>query len=158
MPEAILPAPPTAPAAANLAPEERTEIQKQRSRELEARRVAQSFLERYGSFSNQGNFENISDLEPLMTVNMKKVAANYVREQKSLYPAEKGYYGITTRALTSALSAMSESRVIVTIGTQRQESAGSSETPRILYQEATLQLVKIGSVWKIDDVSWGSVK
>ena len=157
LPEAIVPSAPRTGVLTNLAPEEQAEVKEEQTKELEVRRLAQLFLERYGSFTNQGNYENVSDLYPLMSSAMRKKSDAYVREQKSLHPLDLGYYGITTKALSSSVTFSGANRSSVEISTQRQESAGVSSA-RVIYQTAKVGLVRIGTEWKVDSVEWGAVE
>lgn len=157
LPEAIVPSSPRAPAAANVAPEEKQQMTEEQNRELEARRLANIFIERYGSFSNQGNYENVTDLYPLMTAPMRREADAYVRELKEARSDTSVYYGITTKSLSSSVILSGANRAAVAVTTQRQESAGAGGETRIIYQDATLNLIKIGPDWKVDNVKWGQV-
>lgn len=126
--------------------------------ELEAtlKAVAMTFAERFGSYSNQGNFENLADLQDLMTIKMKGWTDNFILEQKAALTDNSIYYGITTQALSATLVDLDESlgRAEVIVNTQRQEAKGSTINPRVFYQEIRLSLVNTGAGWKIDEATW----
>jgi len=151
-PEAVLEAAPTVPKD-GLSPEEQKQVMAKASFELEARRLAQLFSERYGSFTNQGNFENVSDLYPLMTVNMRRVGQAYVDAQKLAYPKAE-YYGVTAKALSSSIASQSENKAVLSVKLQKQEFVGASYDPNITYPSATVVLVRVGDAWKVDDVDF----
>lgn len=155
--EAVLPSAPTAPLA-ELSPEEKKAVLAKANLELETRRLAQLFIERYGSFSNQGNYENISDLYPLMTANMRRVSSSYAEEQKRAHPFGAVYYGVTTKARSSQIVSVKENRATIKVNTQREEASGVSGTSKIMYQTAILSLARLGDEWKVDDVDWEEVK
>lgn len=155
--EAVLPSAPTAPLA-ELSSEEKKAVLAKANLELETRRLAQLFIERYGSFSNQGNYENISDLYPLMTANMRRVSSSYAEEQKRAHPFGVVYYGVTTKARSSQIVSVKENRATIKVNTQREEASGVSGTPKIMYQSAILSLARLGDEWKVDDVDWEEVK
>lgn len=157
LPEAVVPSAPTAPLA-ELSSEEKKAVAAKANLELETRRLAQLFIERYGSFSNQGNYENISDLYPLMTTNMRRVSSSYAEEQKRAHPSGNIYYGVTTKARSSQIVSVKENRATIKVNTQREEASGVSTTPKIMYQSATLSLARLGDEWKVDDVDWEEVK
>lgn len=158
LPEAIVPSAPRSSAVVNVAPEEKQQMTEEQNKELESRRLANLFIERYGSFSNQGNYENVTDLYPLMTAQMRREADAYVRELKTIRSDTSVYYGITTKSLSSSVSLSGSNRATVLVTTQRQESAGAGGGTRIIYQDATLNLIKIGADWKVDSVKWGSIR
>ncbi len=151
-PEAVLPSAPTVPAA-ELSPEEKKAVVAKQNLELEARRMAQIFIERYGSFTNQGNFENIVDLYPLMTANMRRVSSSYTSEQKLAHSVD-AYYGITTKTLSVETISQKDNKALVNVRLQKEEIIGSGYNPSISYATAKVSLVRLGDVWKVDDVNF----
>jgi len=124
--------------------------------ETDLRSIALIFAERFGSYSNQGNFSNLNELESLMTVKMKA----YADILKSKSAASDIYYGITTKALTVKIESFEEAagRSEITVTTQRQESKGTTLNPEIFYQDLKLQLVKTESGWKVDSATWQEIR
>ncbi len=118
------------------------------------RKTSLVFAERFGSYSNQGLFLNISDLYPLMTAAMKSWADNFRREAGSKQP-NQGYAGVTTRALTAAIDEYlgSEGKMRVVVGTQREER--SDATRKVYTQDLTVHVVKDAGVWKVNSILWG---
>jgi len=113
------------------------------------------FVERFGSYSNQGNFENLSDLLPFMTDAMKTWAQKQItiQTQKSF---QSVYRGVTTKALsyTMAHYDATKGQAEMKVSTQRQEMIGSSENSRSYTQDITVKLVKSDGVWLVDGVYW----
>ncbi len=147
----ILPSAPKTPPLDTLSPEERAKAQAQAASELEVTRTARMFVERYGSYSNQGNYENVSDLYSLMTANMRKAADAFVQAQKTEHPPGV-YFGVTTKAVSANISSLAGNEAIIVVGTQRQEQGAS---PRVVYQSAAVVLTKTGFLWKVEDIDWG---
>ena len=116
--------------------------------------TAASFAERFGSYSNQGNFNNINDLRGVMTLKMNAWADNYIAIQKST--VDEGYYGVTTIAVSSKIIILSEElgQADIMVSTQRQENKGSTVNPRVTYQDIEIELVNTGSGWKVDSAEW----
>lgn len=117
--------------------------------------IARSFAERYGSFSNQGNFENIEDLYPFMTASLrsdmeKTVADGRLRRDD----AAQGYFGITTRALAGRVMEQSSRQAVVAITTQRRESTAEQLNAKVYNQDILITLLEEGGVWRVDRVSW----
>ncbi|NQU83683.1 MAG: hypothetical protein HQ536_03140 [Parcubacteria group bacterium] len=117
---------------------------------------AASFVERFGSYSNQGNFENVKDLFPFMTPSLKVWADRYIEEQTIERPDPSNYYGMTTKAISYELSEFNDSTgyAKVLVSTQKREATGSMENEEIYYQDAEIEFNKIGDEWKIDGVWW----
>ena len=126
----------------------------QQKTEANLKAVAMTFAERYGSYSNQGNFSNLADLNSIMTVRMKALADNYKISQQS--KNVDSYYGITTKSLSVDILSLEENlgRASVTVTTQRHEALGSTINPRPFYQDIKIQLTKTGDIWKVDFVEW----
>ena len=123
--------------------------------EASLKAIAFTFAERFGSYSNQGDFSNLDDLRDLMTIKMKAWVDNYKASQE--ITAEGAvYYGITTQSLSAQISEFDESlgRAEIIVTTQRGEARGSPVNPKIFYQDLKLQLVKTGEGWKVDSVIW----
>src|SRR6056297_1177249 len=81
-------------------PEERRQNIVPEERELNANdlgKMASSFAERFGSYSNHSNYSNILDLQIFMTRKMKNWAEKSIEESKNEY--SDIYYGITTKAI-----------------------------------------------------------
>lgn len=118
--------------------------------------VAITFAERFGSFSNKSNFENLNDLRDLMTVKMKGWTDNYISQQKTTFTADAAYYGITSQALSATVTSFDESvgRAEVEVNTQRQEAKGNTDNPRVFYQKILLKLAKTNEGWKVDEPIW----
>jgi len=126
----------------------------QQKTEANLKAVAMTFAERFGSYSNQGNFSNLADLNSIMTVRMKALADNYKIENQS--KDSDPYYGITTNALSTKILTLEENlgRASAMVTTQRQEAKGSTINPRPFYQDIKIQLVRTGDAWKVDFVEW----
>ena len=124
--------------------------------EASLKATASTFTERFGSFSNQGSFENLEDVRPLLTVKMRGTVDALIADQRSTAAADGPYYGVTTQALVVTITGYDESlgRADVTVITQRAESKGTTANPRVFYQKINLKLVKIGDAWKVDEAVW----
>lgn len=113
------------------------------------------FVERFGSYSNQSSFENLSDLLPFMTDTMRSWAAVEIKKQKEK-PFQDLYRGITTKALSYALSSYEpEQRTAeMKVTTQRRELIGSATNARIYNQDVVVKLQKSDGVWLVDSAFW----
>ncbi len=113
------------------------------------------FAERFGSYSNQSSYENLSDLLPFMTENFKKWAQGKVNEQlqKAYQPI---YQGVTTKALSYSMGIFNEQTGIaeMTVSTQRREMIGSTANTKIYNQDVTLKFVKTDDIWLVDHAEW----
>lgn len=136
--------PPTEPAKALTAEEQTTFLLQQ---------LAVTFAERYGSYSNQSNFQNLRDVLPLVTDSFRRTLETQIAAGSS--PGGE-YNGVTTRALRSSVAARGSSVADVTIKTQRETTMGTSE-PTTSYETLTLTFRLVGQTWKVDAAVWEPV-
>lgn len=117
--------------------------------------LAMSFAERFGSYSNQNNFENIVDLKPFMSKRMQAWADQFVAAGRA-NPADTSiYYGITTRALTSDVKRFDpQGPVEFVITTQRREATGTTSNAKVSNQDISLIFVREDGVWRVDEARW----
>ncbi len=118
--------------------------------------VAQSFAERFGSYSNQSDYRNFDDLEVFMTDSMNDWILKYKEELKKENPGIDTYYAVETKAISSEFTELDEEAgtAEVIIKTQRQEFENDITNPRIFYQDILLQLVKVDDQWKVKGAYW----
>ncbi len=119
-------------------------------------RMASSFAERFGSYSNQAGFSNIYDLQVFMTANMQKWSIDYIEQMKKKQADSLIYYGITTMAVTTELKSFDddEGKAEALIKTQRRESVGTFDNSKTFYQDISIYFVKENGVWKVDKAAW----
>ena len=152
---------PTAPLAnapTTIQPREATPEEKAAEAKQEpARLIAQPFVERFGSYNNQGDFTNFADLEFFMTDSLKEwVNSTYIPKLKAELPSIDTYFAVNTRALSTDTVVLDEAggKAELLINTQRQELGAGGEQTRIYYQTAKVAMVKVENEWKIDAVYW----
>jgi hypothetical protein len=116
-------------------------------------KLASFFAERLGSFSNQSDYGNITDLMMFMTDSMQDWADGYIAKLKA-DNASGDYYGISTTAVVSTVNSFNESvgQAEVTVTTKRKEIKGVSESS--FNQNLKVSLVKEGDEWKVDGAYW----
>lgn len=113
------------------------------------------FVERFGSYSNQGDLENLSDLLPMMSEGMKAWAQKQITEQKNK-PFQTVYHGVTTKSLEYTLSKYDAPRgnAEMKVTTQRKELIGASTNARVYNQDILIKLVKRDTAWVVDGAYW----
>jgi multidrug efflux pump subunit AcrB len=120
-------------------------------------RLAAAFAERYGSYSNQGNFENLLDLKSLMTEKMRAETDNFIEQNKASAADNSVYSGVTTKAISVNITSIDEGAgtAEITVGTQRKESSGSmADSSTINYEDLELILQKVNGEWMVDAAKW----
>lgn len=116
---------------------------------------ARSFTERFGSYSNQSDFENLESLYPFMTARLRRETESYVAAQRSLgATVAPSYNGITTSVINVATLAQNPTDMQFKLTTQRRQSGGNLRAPQVYYQPIEMTVVKEGEAWKVDRAEW----
>ena len=127
--------------------------------EEDLKKMALLFAERFGSFSNQSNFRNISDLKIFMSESMQKWADDYIKEQNEKMADNSIYYGIITKAVTTEVRQLDEAagQAAVMVGTRRRETAMLDSNSSDTYnQDILISFVKENNLWKVNNAYWQS--
>ena len=116
--------------------------------------TAKLFAERLGSFSNQSDYGNVTDLKIFMTASMRDWADKYVADLKA-QPYSGVYYGITTHTLTTKVLSYDDKggKAKVEVITERQET-NADKLGTAYSQKMTLDLVKSNNNWLVDNAVW----
>jgi hypothetical protein len=118
------------------------------------KKMGASFAERFGSFSNQSNYENISDLKLFMTESMKVWADDFIAKSQKDYSGI--YYGISTTAVSEEVRSFDDSggTGVILVKTQRRESTGQMSNSAVFYQSLLISYKKVDGAWKVDRAEW----
>jgi hypothetical protein len=122
----------------------------------DAAKISSLFATRLGSFSNQSDYGNVTDLKIFMTASMRDWADKYVTDLKAQkYTGE--YYGITTNTLTTKVLSYDEKagKAKVEVTTERREDRGT-KLGTTYQQKMTVDLVKDNNSWLVDNAVWGT--
>jgi hypothetical protein len=118
----------------------------------ELQNLARIFAERYGSFSNQGGFQNIDDVQTLVTAEMKDWLEQKKQESMEKYPINGEYFGITTSAPISKVESFTEDKAMIVITTQRKETKNGETTN--YNQDIKIEFTKQDGKWLISGAYW----
>ncbi|HTK04005.1 MAG TPA: hypothetical protein VL500_00305 [Candidatus Eisenbacteria bacterium] len=119
------------------------------------RATAKSFAELFGSFSTEGNYQNIVDAEFYMTPSLRAWADAFVADARSKAPSSE-FYGITTRAISTDITAYDQAAgtATVMVKTQRRETGSTAGGGSVYYQDLKLEFNKTGDAWKVNTATW----
>ena len=120
-----------------------------------ATQLAELFAERYGSFSNQGSYQNLRDLLPVMTDRLQ--ASTRVTLASATTTPSTVYTGTTSLKLKTEVREYDENAGTATIAvTLKQDKLGVGTTAVTSYRSLKMTLKKIGQDWKVDTAEWES--
>ncbi len=119
-------------------------------------RMAASFAERFGSYSNHSDYGNISDLKIFMTQKMQSWADDFIAQARISGDYSGMYYGITTKAVSQEFKEFDEDtgRAVVLVETQRKESTGTMSNASTFYQDILINFIRERGAWKVDNADW----
>lgn len=143
---------PTAPTKPTVTQEKAKKEQAVRTASASLQSASKTFAERYGSYSTEANFANLTDVLPLMSASYAATTAKYIETAVS----PKEYYGVTTRVITVKIDAEDDAAgtAQVTLTTQREEARGDVQNVTVKYQDLVLSFVKEGGEWKVENAVW----
>lgn len=120
-------------------------------------RLASSFAERFGSYSNHSNFSNVIDLKVFMTEKMQRWADSYVAEQRKKNLSDAMYYGVTAKAIEKEVKEFDDNVGVasVLVTTRRREYSGSTINLSNTFNQAILiKFINENGAWKVDSATW----
>lgn len=124
----------------------------------EVQNLAKSFASIYGSFSNQNNFENITQLYFYMAPDLQAQQEAFVAAERAKRADTSLYTGTASVASIAEVQAFDATagtaQVRVTL--QRNETSGSSAEPNTYYQDITLSFQRMQGIWKVARIAWGA--
>ncbi len=113
--------------------------------------LAKVFIERYGSYSTDNDFQNIKDVEALVTQSLwSRISAQIT--PKTTTSAGQSFVGVTTKVISSELTSWAGDKAVAKLKLMRTEEKDGVVANR--YQDVALELVKVGSSWLVDKVVW----
>ncbi len=130
----------------DVAPEEK------QKRELE--NFVSYFVERFGSYSNQTNMDNIKELKSFATDSFSKYIDKYVDEIWNKHPYSLGYFGVVTKVVVVDIDNYSQNKTefTVKIDARREEKTDSGENT--YNQKVVVEVLKTQNGYKINKLEW----
>ena len=113
------------------------------------RQFARVFVERYGTYSSDNSFQNIRDVETMVTPNL---LAFITRSASTSTVKTQSFVGVTAKVVTAEISEWSETQATVKFQTIKMETRGTQTTTT--QPSGTVKLVKSGNQWFVDGIYW----
>ncbi|MBU1167886.1 hypothetical protein KKC60_05805, partial [Patescibacteria group bacterium] len=114
---------------------------------------AEKIVELFGSYTNKSKdaFKNFTDIKPFASEVMKTWLDNAASGTQD---PNAPFYGVTTKAVSSAVldSSANSARILVT--TKREEITEQNQTPRTFYALIVVDMLKEGDEWKVNGLYW----
>ncbi len=110
--------------------------------------LAKFFVERYGTYSSDNEFQNIKEVETFVTAALWSRISAPMNSKNTT----QGFVGMTTKVISVELSAWSDTAATVELKTTRIEEKDGVVSTR--YQNSTVEMVKQNGVWLADKLVW----
>ncbi|MBI4142993.1 hypothetical protein HY480_03910 [Candidatus Uhrbacteria bacterium] len=121
--------------------------------DVAVQQLAATFAERYGSFSAEGNFVNITDLYPLATERYRRTLEQVVARGRASAKGGDSVATTTQVIAVRATIAADGDTASASVSTQRSE-ARYGRTTRTYPQRLTMQFIRTGDAWRVDGATW----
>lgn len=124
--------------------------------EDDLKRMAASFAERFGSYSNQANYGNIKDLKIFMSAGMKKWADDFIKREIAKNADASIYYGATVKAAGAEVKSFNDGAGVaeILVSAQKQTATGAMNNIQNSQEDILIKFVKEKGAWKVDAAEW----
>lgn len=122
----------------------------------ELKKMAMSFAERFGSYSNHSDFSNITDLQIFMTNSMREWSDKYIENNRQAIGDTSVYQGVITKALISEVKDydLGGGSAKILVQTQKTSSNSGGDSSEVTYQNILITFVKEEGEWKVNEARW----
>lgn len=107
-------------------------------------RVASVFVERYQTYSTDNNYDNIRQVQDLVTDSLW----NKLSPRLKVKQVNNGFVGVTSQAFSTDLKNWASDKATVQVDTRRTLNKDGKST--VTNQAYTVEMVKTGSDWLVD--------
>ncbi len=130
------------------------ELSQEEKLKQEIKNFVSYFVERFGTYSNQTDLSNLTELKDMSTASFAKFLDTYINDIKTKYPYRQGYYGITTKVVVVDFEDFNpaDTRFRAVVETRRKEVRGDES--REFNQKAEVEVIQDGEGYKINRVFW----
>lgn len=115
--------------------------------------IARSFVERFGSYSTDIDYENVDDVKAFATAGLITQLDTLLNDVRTSPVAT--YYGVSTKVITIDMMEESADSARFAITTQRKETVDTPANTSVRYQDIEVLVTKAGNRWLVDDFTWG---
>ncbi|MFH2104919.1 MAG: hypothetical protein ABII72_01650 [Parcubacteria group bacterium] len=131
-----------------------TDTQSSSTEESQVLELAETLAEIYGTYTNKDkqSYKNLQDIKPYVSQKM----ATWIDGKTSgpTSTSDGAFYGITTKALSSAAIDSSSTSYKVLVTCQQEEITEVTKSPQKDYQLLEMYFVKESKEWKLDGAFW----
>ncbi|MDD5625564.1 MAG: hypothetical protein PHG83_00150 [Patescibacteria group bacterium] len=112
---------------------------------------ARSFIERYGSYSTDSDYENLKELLPTMAQPLQTETETRIKKGVKNDMAVSNFLGLTTKVISINLDEFTPDSEAIFSAEVQEQAAHPGQTD-ISYKTAKLTLVKSADEWKVGEI------
>lgn len=116
-----------------------------------SRTIAELFAARYGSYSNQGDYQNIRDLLRVMTPRYRQESEEFLRTATTVPGAT--FEGVTSKKISTQFRSIDDDKAVIAVSMQQEKTVGTA-APTISYRTLRMELLNLGGDWWVDSATW----
>jgi hypothetical protein len=117
--------------------------------------TAERFTERFGTYTNQDNYQNFQNLKVYATTEMQTWLSTFARQQQSDLSSQSiAFYGITTKTLTAKILNARPDTLQILINTKRDEVTDQSDSSKVFYQNMLIEMRRVDDDWKVNSAQF----
>lgn len=121
--------------------------------DIAVRQISMTFAERYGTFSSEGNFVNVTDIYPLVTQRYRQELEKFVARERAKPAAAFGATTTTVITTTAELTPKdAPTHAKARVSTQRTAEGGG--TSKTYAQILVIELENSSAGWLVDQATW----
>ena len=108
------------------------------------KQIAKIFMERYGSYSTDNSFQNIREVQMLVSQNLWSKLSAMIKNNQNNQP----FIGVTSKAVMSDIKEWGEDTAKISVGVTKEEKRDSKITT--FFETYTVGMVKENGSWLVD--------
>lgn len=117
-------------------------------------KIAKFFSERFGTYSNENNFSNLTNLKDYMTGDMQAWTDNFIAQNKD--NNKDVYYSLVSQAVSANITEYNEQAKTAKVEaiTMQKETSGLPQEVVSKERVLTLDMRKEENAWKVNSAQW----
>jgi len=109
-----------------------------------AKQIAKIFMERYGSYSTDNSFQNIREVQMLVSQNLWTKLSAMIKNSSN----NQAFVGVTSKAAMSDIKEWGEDTAKISVGVSKEEKRADKITT--YFETYTVGMVKENGSWLVD--------
>lgn len=132
----------------NISPSTVSPLTATEKEQIAARQTAKLFFERYNTYSTDGNFENIREVEPLVAAALWKQLSARIKPVS----ASASFVAMDTQVVATSIASWSDKAATILLSCRISDEKNSQITTRV--QDAKVSVTRGSTGWLVEKFEW----